>query len=232
MPWRNNMLDRQFQSTLPAGGATSLRRTICKRRIYFNPRSPRGERRDDDKAMNDRWKISIHAPRGGSDTGQQIDAFIAQIFQSTLPAGGATGLSRRRCGPPKHFNPRSPRGERPITFRAWTASKNFNPRSPRGERQSRWKNLKATVIISIHAPRGGSDPRSSAAINPQNDFNPRSPRGERRPLRGHKALLDPFQSTLPAGGATPWRRKYFLASRRFQSTLPAGGATKIHGRHR
>ena len=78
--------------------------------------------------------------------------------------------------------------------------------------------------ISIHAPREGSDQRTvgrslwSTHFNPRSprgerllpsntggfsrDFNPRSPRGE-RPTDGWALLVEhPFQSTLPARGAT------------------------------
>ena len=56
----------QFQSTLPAGGATSLPFRHSAYR-YFNPRSPRGERRGKDWCWQRYVDISIHAPRGGSD---------------------------------------------------------------------------------------------------------------------------------------------------------------------
>ena len=61
--------DREFQSTLPAGGATAADGVS----VYLH-------------------LISIHAPRGGSDhplTRRRHD-YIS--FQSTLPAGGATRL--------------------------------------------------------------------------------------------------------------------------------------------
>ena len=80
---------------------------------YFNPRSPHGERRGDDDGRGacDRfqstlpargatsgvgdplfnWRISIHAPRTGSDLRRWCSIIIAS-----------------------YFNPRSPHGERPI----------------------------------------------------------------------------------------------------------------------
>ena len=36
------------------------------------------------------WRISIHAPRTGSDTAAGLNVNTAMIFQSTLPARGAT----------------------------------------------------------------------------------------------------------------------------------------------
>ena len=81
--------------------------------------------------------------------------------------------------------------------------KHFNPRSPRGERQEYHSMFAAMLEISIHAPREGSDypvqveqnlfprfqstlpARGATIFAPQfgqyfENFNPRSPRGERR----------------------------------------------------
>ena len=123
-----------FQSTLPVWGATGF----YGRRFF-----PDG--------------ISIHAPRVGSD-----------------PYGACPDCPRW------NFNPRSPCGERRRARECGCLSKDdFNPRSPCGERpgDSSWRYRRmgfqstlpvwgATVspssndvitIISIHAPRVGSD---------------------------------------------------------------------------
>ena len=60
-------------------------------KVYFNPRSPHGERRIEGKHTI-RTKISIHAPRMGSDTFGLRGCIIQTTFQSTLPAWGATYL--------------------------------------------------------------------------------------------------------------------------------------------
>ena len=79
-------------------------------------------------------QISIHAPRMGSDS-----------IWRTLSAGAS------------NFNPRSPYGERLLDGRCVSALSDFNPRSPHGERpESCWRHYGRTVI-SIHAPRMGSD---------------------------------------------------------------------------
>ena len=125
--------------------------------------------------------ISIHAPRGGSDSvlilcppsGYNFNprspwgerplttantAGGTAKFQSTLPVGGATRLVSGVCYACKHFNPRSPWGERLLGN------------------------------VGIHVKCG--------------HFNPRSPWGERRST--FRSTVDPqsFQSTLPVGGAT------------------------------
>ena len=55
----------------------------------------------------------------------------------------------------------------------------FNPRSPCGERRDRFNGELADTVISIHAPRVGSDfILFPSTVHPSN-FNPRSPCGER-----------------------------------------------------
>ena len=107
--------------------------------------------------------------------------------------------------------------------------------------------------ISIHAPRTGSDDNNGddePCVHAH--FNPRSPHGERpKPwLKGMFAI--PFQSTLPARGATAnngitadagqyfnprsphGERRLILDQNHvqflFQSTLPARGATAMRKR--
>ena len=90
----HRMTDRPniFQSTLPVGGATGHGGYFPHRDKNFNPRSPRGERRGMGDTSPIEIKISIHAPRGGSDCAEFCHWFD-------------------RC----YFNPRSPRGERQRT---------------------------------------------------------------------------------------------------------------------
>ena len=56
--------------------------------------------------------------------------------------------------------------------------------------------------ISIHAPRGGSDGELDFSHKAPPYFNPRSPWGERLSERLGKGGSAIFQSTLPVGGAT------------------------------
>ena len=80
-------------------------------------------------------------------------------FQSTLPGWGAT------IAPWMLFS-----------FRC-----DFNPRSPDGERRCGGATRYAEHVISIHAPRMGSDPIEQPTIHKGAYFNPRSPDGERLP---------------------------------------------------
>ena len=169
-------------------------------------------------------RISIHAPREGSD----------------CPAGCPP---RRR----RDFYPRSPRGERPGRSEHWRPNFHFYPRSPRGERQQPVGADKPGHIISIHAPREGSDPGSASGFTKREDFYPRSPRGERPlyatpnapastisihapregsdHLQGGPALGGLISIHAPREGsdATSWVSA--SCTLRFLSTLPARGAT-------
>ena len=100
----------QFQSTLPSRGATQIAVHTVVHVVYFNPRSPRGERRDFANGVY--WGVQ---------------------FQSTLPSRGAT-RSPPAGGLACNFNPRSPRGERLVFVVVLSRRRYFNPRSPRGER--------------------------------------------------------------------------------------------------
>ena len=78
--------------------------------------------------------ISIHAPRTGSDKGKGASPSPARIFQSTLPARGATGCFQSFSWVYPYFNPRSPHGERRAIINSVKGRYDFNPRSPHGER--------------------------------------------------------------------------------------------------
>ena len=240
------------------------------RRHYFNPRSPHGERHvsDDGKIDNlifqstlpargatlrhmsfepRQFLISIHAPRTGSDVPSERCIWIPARFQSTLPARGATlfkgslaptlGISIHapRTGSDKDANwlarlvkisihaPRT--GSDLCRFPPTAPHSNFNPRSPHGERPSRCAVRHLRRGISIHAPRTGSDDCGRRARRRAADFNPRSPHGERRRASSRLRRGLPFQSTLPARGATAPTCAEPRRDLSFQSTLPARGAT-------
>ena len=80
------------------------------------------------------YNISIHAPRTGSDSAAPTTYKAPSTFQSTLPARGATRVILRL-----------PNGEVfQSTLPARGATSDSNPNG--------WE-----LVISIHAPRTGSD---------------------------------------------------------------------------
>ena len=147
-----------------------------------------------------RGRISIHAPRTGSD-----------------------GACRWRLDSPAHFNPRSPHGERPRFTTARCAPCSFQSTLPaRGATYSR-DNHHCLGLISIHAPRTGSDrcravrkvgylisihaPRTGSDELGRHQqsiqrvyFNPRSPHGERPATDGRcTTIAKHFNPRSPHG---------------------------------
>ena len=122
-----------FQSTLPVGGATinSILSTV-------------------------KVGISIHAPRGGSDTSGTDHAFYRW-----------------------DFNPRSPWGERLWHLWDQCPTPSFQSTLPVGGATFSIREIIKAKVISIHAPRGGSDGVSRKGLSVSVYFNPRSPWGER-----------------------------------------------------
>ena len=155
----------------------------------FNPRSPHGER-----------------PRY-SDYGTQYG-----LFQSTLPARGATQRGRCAWLGCDDFNPRSPHGERhrvrnfvrvhylfqsTLPARGATGNrkgkitpKRISIHAPRTGSDASWLSAFAYSCISIHAPRTGSDFSRSARTCSFRYFNPRSPHGERLTSTPHFTVID------------------------------------------
>ena len=125
---------RYFNPRSPHGERHDGRRRTSATAKDFNPRSPHGERQGKEEKNDNAGKISIHAPRTGSDrplfhmpsfaqisihaprTGSDLGhrerPKTAKRFQSTLPARGATQPDNPDCPPRCDFNPRSPHGER------------------------------------------------------------------------------------------------------------------------
>ncbi len=102
-----------------------------------------------------------------------------------------------------NFNPRSPHGERPDYTAVIVYRSQFQSTLPaRGATRKAIREGKIQVLISIHAPRTGSDQGAGHPAPAGRDFNPRSPHGERRKLCAVSVQGQEFQSTLPARGAT------------------------------
>ena len=173
--------------------------------------------------------ISIHAPRGGSDP-QSV------LFRAT----------------PFYFNPRSPWGERLEAAKNYCAYVNFNPRSPRRERQSTVPDYRGRFLISIHAPREGSDHLNHDEDKEAVEFQSTLPAKRATALASRYAdsrdisIHAPREGSDKRGAAladhgnnfnprSPWEERQGTTEQQyiefeFQSTLPAKGAT-IQSKH-
>ena len=198
---------------------------MCRIQIlYFNPRSPYGERPC--SLLLHKWIrcISIHAPLTGSD--RQVN--------------------RRQWGP-HDFNPHSPYGERPVRHASRLLLPGFQSTLPLRGATAGVAAGSTMIPISTPPPGGGgagggggkngggqgfqpTPPLRGATVflppffPPFDYFNPRSPYGERPADRIAARRRPGFQSTLPLRGATK-RDQVERIKFQFQSTLPLRGAT-------
>ena len=239
----------EFQSTLPARGATRhCNPADAPQPEIFQPTLPaRGATVGADVLFHPAFRISIHAPRTGSDTGSASAWAQTAQFQSTLPARGATP-----SGQPEYASPQisihAPRtGSDPRFFGGGGGGGDFNPRSPHGERPARSALRSCCSAFQPTLPARGATYAVPSTITPARNFNPRSPHGERpRRFFRHFRVLDfnprsPHGERHGRGGKAPHGRDFNPRSphgeRRkpvdqeflnllFQSTLPARGATR------
>ena len=216
----------QFQSTLPSRGATTRTGYTRRRPWHFNPRSPRGERRQ-------------HAPLITKPSN----------FNPRSPRGERRAHRKESCCH-SYFNPRSPRGERrfdrhsiitrfTISIHAPLAGSDVEGSKPSAEHfifqstlpsrgatcygslhstylhkfQSTLPSRGATfwypyfpfcLYISIHAPLAGSDQQFFAHARRIQDFNPRSPRGERLSTLSGMSISPNFNPRSPRGERPVW----------------------------
>ena len=194
---------REFQSTHPVWGATTVGTAWPHTPWHFNPRTPCGVR-----PKTAGWYLR------------------ASEFQSTHPVWGATSRTSGLLSYRTYFNPRTPCGVRPKnSCSVGSPNEYFNPRTPCGVRRFRlhhqglfllfqsthpvWgatsfaMQYLVAIIISIHAPRVGCDSRQDLL----------------------QLAIDLFQSTHPVWGATASKQEIKEKYGVFQSTHPVWGAT-------
>ena len=189
--------------------------------------------------------ISIHAPREGSDRGLQKSPALPGPFLSTLPARGATvtdaAIYQWECD----FYPRSPRGERLDGLGQVPFDAVFLSTLPaRGATEQRGAVVEdfqqflstlpargATVrpftwdiqpMISIHAPREGSDPEPPGGYERPGHFYPRSPRGERPAWQSPADALLWISIHAPREGSDGGQRPAGPGRRDFYPRSPRG----------
>ena len=170
-----------FQSTLPARGATR----------------PRNNKRQG-------FRISIHAPRTGSDNIRKANLLQSCLISIHAPRTGSDHTIQRGSYGAEYFNPRSPHGERPTQPSADHMALDISIHAPRtGSDPQRLLGAQTGFQISIHAPRTGSDVNVSYIVLMSVYISIHAPRtgSDASYVRiGDSSTI--FQSTLPARGAT------------------------------
>ena len=168
-----------FQSTRPSRGATQSTGSLpLKSRLFQSTRPSRGAT-ETLVGQVQTAVISIHAPLAGRDPFPTKRPWKIARFQSTRPSRGATfkrvrgnvdkrisihaplagrdidpvGQGRNRWD----FNPRAPRGARPLWRSCSLLWVRFQSTRPsRGATDAGWKK-RQSFSISIHAPLAGRD---------------------------------------------------------------------------
>ena len=169
----------------------------------FNPRSPCGERHQALQCMDMMDFISIHAPRVGSDQLRHHGSKRNSHISIHAPRVGSDAEPTQK---PRHyhdFNPRSPCGERPNP--SWIKQENglFQSTLPVWGATALENTRTIRMVISIHAPRVGSDEDALHASAFASLISIHAPRVGSDPLLlQHPVWVLRFQSTLPVWGAT------------------------------
>ena len=171
-------LERVFQSTPPAWGATRPAGSMRRSSPNFNPRPPHGGRRPVRCYLRTKQHFNPRPPHGGRHDDRDKSAF-RDIFQSTPPAWGAThclplrqpkpaiSIHAPRMGGPSrrwamtvvmtYFNPRPPHGGRPRHRPMSRRLGRFQSTPPAWGATDLQGQLRRIQTISIHAPRMGGD---------------------------------------------------------------------------
>ena len=148
------------------------------------------------------WNFYPRSPRGERPAATLRGRTIYVQFLSTLPARGATNATFCTVRSFSFLSTLPARGATTRFSARAPSPTDFYPRSPRGERLKHPAHREVLSLISIHAPREGSDLLAFKIFEVSDNFYPRSPRGERPKVGGIKPGTNVFLSTLPARGAT------------------------------
>ena len=167
----------------------------------FNPRSPRRERRPYKSGPYRPSHVSIHAPREGSDDALWHNSHVAWVsihapregsdqhpgklsdkayVSIHAPREGSDLAGRQGHRARRRFNPRSPRRERPLSPALAEPLSVFQSTLPAKGATCLDCSAGVLDLVSIHAPREGSDIPLRRLSTVPTCFNPRSPRRERR----------------------------------------------------
>ena len=222
----------------------------------FNPRPPRGGRLSRTRARSAFLIFQSTPPARGATQDRQAGRYCAQI-SIHAPREGGDRLTPTGKPLPGDFNPRPPRGGRPLVLDDTIIKvDDFNPRPPRGGRLLAKAAFARQYVISIHAPREGGDPEYRHRIRPcvisihapreggdpvlhpcerrrSGHFNPRPPRGGRLLVIADRISAEVISIHAPREGGDFIPSKFRLVLiRNFNPRPPRGGrrgATKDAG---
>ena len=201
---------------------------------HFNPRSPCGERRHGGLRHAHHHDFNPRSPCG-ERRARGLRLPDASPFQSTLPVRGATRARKILANLRKKFQSTLPVRGATTGQGRHALYRLISIHAPRaGSDAQDLRAGPAVQVISIHAPRAGSDGSLERLFVQRWNFNPRSPCGERLESSNKTLSQTQFQSTLPVRGATVQVRGDTLYTRYFNPRSPCGerplaGPAVCHG---
>ena len=180
-----------FNPRTPRGVRRQRVCTISMGNRNFNPRTPRGVRHGGDCLnINDKLFQSTHPARGA--THRHIQGRQYSKISIHAPREGCDSSGLTRCAISHVFQSTHPaRGATVFWYQPHIPQFYFNPRTPRGVRRMRFFPVTLSRYFNPRTPRGVRLVLSHLILQGAFDFNPRTPRGVR-------------QQTLPKSREFAW----------------------------
>ena len=198
------MTMNQFQPTLPARGATL--RSINRATVEL---------------------ISTHAPRTGSDPREGCNGSAASVISTHAPRTGSDTMGYVLDGVLVSISTHAPRtGSDRCVCARWTTWRHFNPRSPHGERRLLRGAVRLGQQISTHAPRTGSD-QAAAEAQKRDKISTHAPRTGSDADAVAERVAVKISTHAPRTGSDDVPPPCVAECVAFQPTLPARGATEV-----
>ena len=170
--------------------------------MNFNPRSPRGLRRQPGLLKTSPNLFQSTQPKRAATQNQSGAMYEYIEFQSTQPKRAATKNENFYREPLNISIHAAQEGCDNVPPFRRTDCKDFNPRSPRGLRPDIDSKYIDKFLFQSTQPKRAATIFNKSFRNPQPNFNPRSPRGLRLIEDTNKRRQKIFQSTQPKRAAT------------------------------
>ena len=172
-------------------------------------------------------RISIHAPREGCDSSSPASKTVSHADFNPRTPRGVRHWESSRDAPACDFNPRTPRGVRRIFTAIRPSGRSFQSTHPaRGATRDIRTLTKESFYISIHAPREGCD-TMARAIDGELLISIHAPREGCDVQPYLRPYCIPISIHAPREGCDEHLTEADFVLEAFQSTHPARGATLL-----
>ena len=169
--------------------------------------------------------ISIHVPREGHDPIALRLLIGAIYFNPRAPRGARPIPGRRDIKLNGDFNPRAPRGARRVTNRLITRILNFNPRAPRGARPISARQQNDAELFQSTCPARGTTAECGSTISARQQFQSTCPARGTTQTKHNQVVMRSISIHVPREGHDHRHQYRGGETLKFQSTCPARGTT-------